>query len=239
MALGRRALRARGIEVVAAERASLLPLHLSRLFAQEKIDHVLDVGAQIGRYAVSLRDMGYRGEIWSFEPVSISHEVLAEKAASDPLWRVFNLALGAEAGEASINVAMGSDFSSFLSPTEMALSAPHLRAVARARTENVRVATLDEIFEREPALRDRRIHLKLDTQGFDLEVLEGAATLMPFVRSMQTEVSLQPVYEGMPDFTESLAVVASLGFAVSGFFPVAVNPDLSVIELDCVAVRRR
>lgn len=238
VAFGRRALRARGIEVVATERASLLPLHLSQLFAQVRIDLVLDVGAQIGSYGVLLRRMGYRGAIWSFEPVSTSYAVLAAKAASDPLWRTFNTALGAEPGRAPINVAHGADFSSFLRPTEMALAAPHLRAAEPLREEMVRVDTLSQVAERERALEGHRIHLKLDTQGFDLEVLKGAEALMPSVRSMQTEVSLQAVYEGMPDLVESIGVVSRLGFSISGFFPVSVNPDLSVVELDCVAVRR-
>jgi hypothetical protein len=53
-----------------------------------------------------------------------------------------------------------------------------------------------------------------------------------------SELSFQPIYEGMPDYRQMLAEFESAGFAVSGLFPVSRNPDLSLIEMDCVLVRQ-
>jgi hypothetical protein len=82
-----------------------------------------------------------------------------------------------------------------------------------------------------------RPYLKLDTQGWDLEVIDGGPQTLPRVLALQTEVSCRAVYEGMPTMATSLDVLAAHGFAVSGLFPVTRDADLRVVELDCVAVR--
>jgi hypothetical protein len=80
--------------------------------------------------------------------------------------------------------------------------------------------------------------LKMDTQGYDLKVYRGAASSLGRVQAVVSELSFQPIYEGMPDYRQMLAEFESAGFAVSGLFPVSRNPDLSLIEMDCVLVRQ-
>src|SRR5262245_14521471 len=95
-----------------------LGYHLQVLFRELRIDCVLDVGAHVGEYAQFLRDIKYRGEIISFEPVKASYEVLnvACTRSGDREWHVRNVALGREEGSATINVFRGSVFNSFLQP---------------------------------------------------------------------------------------------------------------------------
>jgi hypothetical protein len=56
------------------------------------------------------------------------------------------------------------------------------------------------------------------------------------VHALQSEVSLIPVYEGMPHWTESLRVYEEAGFSVAAMIPVA-NDGLRVVEYDCLLVR--
>jgi len=102
----------------------------------------------------------------------------------------------------------------------------------------VDLRTLDELVVAMPATSvGSRILLKLDTQGFDMEVLHGAAAILGSVQVVVTEASLRPLYLDAPLFSEVLEFMQKKGFALSGFFPVSRSDDLSIIESDCVFVR--
>jgi hypothetical protein len=83
----------------------------------------------------------------------------------------------------------------------------------------------------------RRLYLKLDTQGYDLEVLRGAARSLERVVALQSEIAFVPLYAGMPSWRESFERIEALGFAPSGIFSVTREPSLRLVEADCVFVR--
>jgi FkbM family methyltransferase len=227
-----------GVEIVPARaKSNLLALHTSELFDRYRINCVIDVGARVGEYGLWLRANGYRGRIVSFEPIAANVVGLKAAALYDPQWFLHRMALGASPGEAEINVTNESQFSSFLSPND--LSAEMFAGdSAVARSETVPVARLDDVFDEAIAgIGDPHVYLKLDTQGYDLEVLKGATLSLARVAALQSEVSCLPVYEGMPDFTEAVAYIREQGFDVSGMFPVGLDQHLRALEFDCVAVR--
>jgi hypothetical protein len=106
-------------------------------------------------------------------------------------------------------------------------------------TEQVRIRVLDDIFQ---GLREEhgfdRPYLKLDTQGFDMEVLKGATQSLSEFRALQTEASIKPLYQGMPDYREVVEYLSSAGFDLSAMFPVSHDDALRLIEFDCVMVNR-
>jgi FkbM family methyltransferase len=235
----RNLLRRRGFEVVRTglPEANVLGLHLDRLFGRLGINVVLDVGAGGGDYGRWLRRNGYTGRIASFEPVSDSFQRLAGHSAGDPGWEAFQLALGSEDGSAEINVSELRVFSSFLERSRY--SADEIGdAAGVVRTETVPVRRLDGLAERAfGGVADPRVYLKMDTQGWDLEVLAGASGCLDAILAFQSEVAVQPLYDGMPALHDSLARFEALGFGISGLFPVTLDANLEVVEFDCVAVR--
>ena len=79
----------------------------------------------------------------------------------------------------------------------------------------------------------------MDTQGFDLSVMEGAQGILPRILALQTEVSLHGIYHGMPGFVESVSKFQAAGFEVIDF--VTVNRDMNqlcAIEMDCIMARK-
>ncbi len=81
------------------------------------------------------------------------------------------------------------------------------------------------------------IYLKIDTQGYDLNVLDGATRVLDRVLAFQAEVSVKPVYEATPNYLEAIAAMSDLGYELTGLFPVARDNALRVVEFDCVMVR--
>jgi len=180
------------------------------------IDCVADVGANTGQYASMLRRSGYRGAIFSFEPLAAAYAELARRAADDPSWHFYHAAVGASEGRAEINVA-GNSYSSSLLPMERrhAESDPASCYIAR---EDVRVTTLDRaLLPLLPA--EARVLLKIDTQGYEAQVLEGAQSLFERVRLVECELSLAPLYDGQPGFSDMLALLARRGFSPAHFEP--------------------
>jgi FkbM family methyltransferase len=200
------------------------------------VNVVLDVGARHGEFASILRQLGYTGRIVSFEPVHANMLELRRRMGSDPQWQGFQLALGSAAGLLPINVTMGSGFSSFRASS--AYGREQFTEMTVMQRQDVQVQRLDQLFsELVKGVAEPRVYLKMDTQGWDLEVFAGASGCLDRVVAVQSELSVQPLYEGMPSYQEALGIFTAAGFELSGLFPVARDASLRVIELDCVLVR--
>ena len=213
--------------------------HISRLFEYLEIDTVLDVGANHGQYATSLRALGYTGWIYSYEPVKSIFDSLSSRMASDTRWRGFNFALGEAEDRKSINVAAGDgQASSFLTFNE---DGPERWGDAHrvARMEEVEVHRLDGVIPAITAERpDAHIYLKLDTQGLDLAILRGAGDSIPRILGLQAEIAAHQFYEGMVRFGDAINGFHELGFEITGVFPLSREFDnLRVIEFDFVFMR--
>ena len=116
--------------------------HLLRFLRAREITLLLDAGANAGQYARGLRDLGYRGRIVSFEPLTEAFAALEKPAASDDGWECRQLALGeSDRADAEFHVAGYSECSSLRPMHERHVDA--LPDSAYQRTERVRVARLD------------------------------------------------------------------------------------------------
>jgi FkbM family methyltransferase len=214
-----------------------LGAHVAAVLGRERVDCVVDVGAHEGGFGRLLRSNGWTGRIVSFEPVSASFDRLAAATAADALWSVHRVALGRASGRRRINVTEGTVFSSFLEPSA-AGSALWPEWTAHASDEEVEIRRLDEVLD--DAAGDPspgRIFLKIDTQGFDLEVFAGATAALDRIVGLQSELSLRPIYEGMPTYLEALQEFGAAGFAITGLYPVTRDPEWRVIEYDAVMIR--
>lgn len=204
------------------------------LLAAHRVDVVLDVGAAVGEFGKELRAFGYDGTIVSFEPMATPYDALRTAAAGDPGWHTRRCALGRATGSATINVASNSDSSSLLPMADRhRAAAPTVDVV---RTERIDVVRLDDIGP-EVVGEAQRGFLKLDTQGFELEVLAGAAATLPRVAGLQLELSLVPLYEGGPLIDEVLGAVYDLGFRMVGVDPGFADPAGQVLQADGLFAR--
>jgi FkbM family methyltransferase len=233
----RKAIRGMGFDLVrfSAQEHALVRRRL--LLESLGIDLVLDVGANAGQYASGLRELGYEGRIVSFEPLPEAFARLQRAAASDGRWEVRPFALGAQEAQAPLHVAGNSYSSSLLEmlPGHLA-SAPDSAQVGTAQVE---VRTLDALF---PALRSgaQRTYLKLDTQGYEAAVLDGAAAALREIDTVQLEMSLAPLYRGEALFDALYSRLVGLGYAPIGFEPGFTDPATGrLLQVDGVFHRSR
>jgi FkbM family methyltransferase len=213
-------------------------LHYQKLFRQYQVDLVLDVGANEGQFRDFLRwEVGYAGWIMSFEPAPEPAAILQRRAMSDPKWRILAQALGSEAGVQKLNIAGHSTFTSLRSPRFDQTKLGNAKRET-IRSVDVEIVTLDEVLpDLVSVAKASRPFLKLDTQGYDLEVVRGATKTLSSIVALQAELSIVPLYEDMPNYIETIAALQAYGFQVSNFFPVASEANLRLLETDCVMVR--
>ena len=230
-----------GYEVVPSWRFGSLEFSalLTELFSRYSINCVFDVGANTGQYVHFLRQfIGYRGRVISFEPVFHCYESLSKKAEPDRTWETYQLALGSENSRQKINVMKSDQFSSFLQPSyEHIAGLQHLNEVDHV--EEITVRTLDEVWsEMKIDGTNEAIYLKLDTQGFDMQVIAGASKSLKNIYALQTEVSVLNIYKGMPSIEHVIPHMRMLEFDLVGMFPVNIDQHLRVIEYDAVFINR-
>jgi len=200
-----------------------------------RVDLVVDVGANTGQYAKRLRGHGYQGKILSFEPMSREYSELVAATVSDRGWTAERLGLGAEAGELQINIAGNSISSSMLPmlPRHEAYS-PRSQYVD---SEMVPVARLDEV-AREAVAGASAPHLKIDTQGYEASVLDGATALLDLIISVELEMSLVPLYDGQELLGEMLERLTRRGFSLRTLSPGLVDSETGeTLQIDGIFVR--
>lgn len=204
------------------------------MLAKHGVDLVLDVGASVGAYGTTLRSFGYTGRIHSFEPLSAAFADLQATVAADDLWTARNVALGAEAGEAVINVASNSASSSILPMLDTHIdAAPSVRYVG---TETIELARLDDE-TKELLTPSTRPFLKLDTQGFERDVLSGGAATVDACVGIQMELSLVPLYDGGMLIDEAVGWAYANGFQMVGIEQGYTAPSGEILQIDGVFIR--
>lgn len=198
---------------------------------KREVNVVLDVGANRGFFSEHLRATGYDGLILAFEPVRECFDELAQRAAGDPRWRVFNCALGERAGEIGFNVVtVGNGELVLSSALKPRMDLPTRRVV-------VPVRTVRDVLDAELAgVADPRVFLKMDTQGYDLNVFKGAANA-PEIKLLLSEVSAVATYDDMPLYPEVLSEYAAAGFGLLDLFVCRDAGTDTIGEMDALLAR--
>jgi len=190
------------------------PSRRAQLLAHAGVQDLLDIGANTGQWATAARKAGYRGRLWSYEPGGREFEVCSRAARKNPDWRVERCAVGDRPGTMTLHRSENSLFSSLVPVLSRGLDAsPDAVQVA---SEEVTVRTLDEITAGMTGL----VGVKIDVQGFESQVLGGGPVTLKSAVYLETELSLQPVYEGEPLYREMLDRIAGLGFRLAMVEPV-------------------
>ncbi|MDP8984379.1 MAG: FkbM family methyltransferase [Pseudomonadota bacterium] len=206
-----------GFDIRASKHANTEERAVECLLAAAKATVVLDVGANTGQFVDLVRRVGYDGLVVSFEALQSAHAMLETRASKSANWMIApRAALGAEQCVLDMNVAGNSVSSSLLKMKGLHLkAAPESAYVGR---QSVQVERLDRMATKflPP---DGNVYLKIDTQGYEKQVLKGSAELLPRVAALQLELSIIPLYENSPELTEMITYASALGYELFDLVP--------------------
>lgn len=209
---------------------------LAAMLASHGVNLVFDVGANIGQFSQSLRAAGYKGRLISFEPLSIAHAQLLRVSQGAVQWEIApRVAVGEREGEIDMHVA-GNSFSS--SALDMLDS--HSKVApgsAYVGSERVRLSRLDTLAP--DYLRPDTVpFIKIDTQGYEDKVLNGATDLLGRVSGLQLELSFVPLYEGQQLFDPLVERLRALGFSIWAIWPGICDPHSGrMLQVDAIFFR--
>ena len=207
------------------------------MLSYHKVNTIFDIGANEGQFGVNLRDFGYKGKIVSFEPLTEAREKLLKTSKNDIHWEVApQAAIGEGNGEIEIHIAGNSESSSLLEMLETHISAaPNSKYIGNEIVPLRKLDTLAPDF----LDKDSVVFLKIDTQGYEEQVMNGAHELMKNIVGLQLEISLVPLYEGHGLLDEMMQNLKEKGFELWGVSSVFSNPDTAqLLQIDATFFRK-
>lgn len=211
----KKALRALGFELQRFDPEGSFAKRRQRLLESERVDIAFDVGAHAGEFGQALRHSGFAGQILSFEPLAEHYAQLHGHALNDSRWECERTAIGDRAGTVAMNVSGNDGLSS--SVREMTdrheTGAPTSSYVG---VEEVPIATLDQVVT---TTRGERPFLKVDTQGFEQEVLNGATDTLRLCRLVELELGFVELYAGQALFEDLVERMRGLGMVLADLEP--------------------
>jgi FkbM family methyltransferase len=207
-----------GFEIIRFTPQASNTARLKHFLSYYKFNLVFDVGANTGQYASGLREFGYEGRIVSFEPVPSAYSLLKIQSDKDVNWKIApRCAIGNQDGEIEINISDDTQCSSLL-----ALTDEHLDAFPNSSysiTEKVKVFKLDTVAKNFLNGNSDVILLKIDTQGYEKQVIEGAKEFLPNILGLQVELSLTHLYKDEVLYDEMIVFLSELGFNLYAIIP--------------------
>lgn len=217
----KKAIKSAGFTVQRLNPISSSILQLLKAINHFDVDMVLDVGANVGQFGSDLRSFGYTGGIVSFEPLSSAYNTLKKTSSKDDLWQVHpRCAIGNCEGEIEINISGNSVSSSVLSMTNAHSSVCERSVYIGA--ERTRICTLDSVSEQYLKKTNNSI-LKIDTQGYEWQVLEGASETLKQMKGVICESSLLPLYEGQYLWMDIIQRLEQEGFRLWAVQPAFID----------------
>jgi FkbM family methyltransferase len=196
---------------------------------------VLDVGAHEGESARQFHRLFPDATVHSFEPLPEAFAKLEQSLSGVPRQHCHHLALGDRVGTAPIHRSSFSQSSSLLEMAELHKAAYPFSA--GSSVDETPLETLDSVASR--LALEPEILLKIDTQGYEKQVLAGAAQTLPRVKLIIVETSFAELYVGQARFPEIYALLAERGFEYRGAWDQFTSPkDGMPLQQDAIFVRR-
>lgn len=200
------------------------------------IDLLIDIGANTGQSAIQARHEGYTKQILSFEPLLNAYESLCKNSEKDSKWSVFKrCAIGSQPSISLINVAGNSGSSSILD-----MLPRHINAAPESQycsTQEIEIITLDSIFD-EISKGHKSIFLKIDTQGYEHEVLAGSINSLNKIKAVQLELSTTPLYSAQHLYDYFFDFFKINNYLLWGLIPGFSDPETGeLLQFDALFVR--
>ena len=194
----------------------------------EKIECVFDIGANRGQFALAARNNFPTAKIFCFEPLTEPVNVLKKVFENDSLVTINEMAIGETNAHATMHVSKQDDSSSLLPISSM--QSTIYPGTEEKETRSVQVKPLDAVISSSEI--EQPAFLKIDVQGFEMEVLRGCVTLLPFFSYVYVECSFVPLYSGQKLAHEIIIFLNEHGFILSGIYNLSYDKSGVAVQGD-------
>jgi FkbM family methyltransferase len=212
---------------------SLELLELIQLESSLPVAVIYDLGANIGTWTALARAVFPSAQVHAFEPLPDHTTKFRQRFGSKPGVTLHQVALGAQSGEAEMDVTTYSDAASLL---PLAKASQQYFGLSQGSRVRVPVTRLDD-WRAANGIPPPDV-IKLDLQGYEIEALRGALGTLSHVRYVISEVSFAEFYVGQPLFTDVVRFLAEQGLFLHAL---GYNTPLGapLIQNDLLFSRRR
>jgi FkbM family methyltransferase len=195
---------------------------------------VVDIGANRGQFTLLMSGLQPDAAILAFEPLIEPYRKLTEVTSGLPNVRAFNSAIGPERASLPMNVARRDDSSSLLPLTD--LQEQIFPNTGHERIVDVQIAPLGDFLEGQVTARPSL--LKIDVQGYELEVLKGSSDVLDRFDVLYVEASFLELYGGQPLASDIVDWLQARGFRLSAIHNLVHAPDGRAVQADFLFERR-
>jgi FkbM family methyltransferase len=189
---------------------------------------VVDIGANRGQFALVVRHCFPQAQIVSFEPLEHPANTFRRVFENDQRVQLIDSALGSESGGADMYVSKQDDSSSLLPITDY--QSKLYPGTSESGRLTIRVQRLTDVLTQDDILEPSL--LKLDVQGFELQVLAGCEALLSRFEWIYVECSFIELYEGQALADEVIAWLHERGFSLTGVYTMSYDHFGRAIQAD-------
>ena len=186
--------------------------YIVRTLIYFKIDLVLDVGANTGQFSEKIIKLGYKKKIISFEPMSEAHRELSLKSKKIKNWQIYDrVGVGKQKSIKTLNISKNSVSSSILEISKNKLNQePNAKFIKK---EKINLISLNDLLKKK-IYKKKRIFLKIDTQGYEKQIIIGASKVLNRIHCIMLEASITPLYKGEVNYLNIIEFMKKKGFYV-------------------------
>ena len=177
-----------------------------------KIDIVIDIGANEGQFAKNIIQYGYKNKIISFEPIKNIHQILKKNSKNYNNWIIEeNIGFGETEGTKEINISKNNVSSSILKIKKKFVNLkPDTEQI---RKEKIKITTIDNYLNKNN-FNNNKIFIKLDTQGYEENIIRGAQKKIKNITGFMLEASIEAIHNKEKDYSEIIKLMKKMGFSV-------------------------
>lgn len=202
-------------------------------FKNYNFETVVDIGANAGQFSLVMKKNFPKASIFAFEPLNKPFLTFSKIFEGDRYVKIFNSAIAPNTDFVNINVSKSCDSSSLLEISD--LQDEIFPGTSAIGLEKITTGPLDSFVSKEQ-IKGVSL-LKLDVQGFELEVLKGCNTLLDLFDMVYCECSFFELYKGQALAPEIIEFMANKGFVLQGFNNVSYADNGRTIQADFVFYR--
>ena len=206
-------------------------------FPKELIKSVFDVGANEGQFIRTIIALLPKAMIYGFEANPYIASGMLEKKFISNNVEIINIACGKEEGTIPMNISRFSPSSSLLK-----ISKEHIDEFPGTDTKeviNVKMERLDTIISKLKGKKEEPYLLKMDVQGFEMEVLMGSTGILDKTLVVLCEVNIAPLYDNQCEFSSVLMFMEQHNFdLVDMGEPFRSKSDQSILYVDLAFMKR-